>query len=299
VFRGVRHTQLELEASKTSLDDVLAGGSAPEGVYSWQVDLPSNSVVVSIGKGQEHAAIDFVAASGADSATIRFVVDEEQPSLRSTLKGGLGYLRNPGDGYLYACSIGFNVTKGSAPAYVSAGHCGTAGEPVYFEGSAGTGPQWSIGPQIGTFSASKFPQPGQTGNDYSYVTVVSGNTLPATVYGWGSGDATVHGGTAAGVGTAVCRSGRTSGWKCGTIEATGVTVSYSSGETILNLTRTTACSEGGDSGGSFITGPGQAQGVLSGGSGSCKGKLPNKRTRSFFQPLGPILSAYGLTLTTG
>jgi streptogrisin C len=298
-FRGVRHTQLELEASKTSLDDVLAGGSAPEGVYSWQVDLPSNSVVVSIGKGQEHAAIDFVAASGADSATIRFVVDEEQPSLRSTLKGGLGYLRNPGDGYLYACSIGFNVTKGSAPAYVSAGHCGTAGEPVYFEGSAGTGPQWSIGPQIGTFSASKFPQPGQTGNDYSYVTVVSGNTLPATVYGWGSGDATVHGGTAAGVGTAVCRSGRTSGWKCGTIEATGVTVSYSSGETILNLTRTTACSEGGDSGGSFITGPGLAQGVLSGGSGSCKGKLPNKRTRSFFQPLGPILSAYGLTLTTG
>ena len=77
-----------------------------------------------------------------------------------------------------------------------------------------------------------------------------------------------------------------------------MTVSYSTGETILNLTRTTACSEGGDSGGSFITGPGQAQGVLSGGSGSCKGHLPNNRTRSFFQPVGPILSAYGLTLTT-
>ena len=297
-FRGVRHSQAELDTSKAALDDVLAGGRAPEGVYGWHVDLPSNSVVVSIGRGQEHAAIDFVAASGADSATVRFNVEEEQPSLRSTLKGGLGYLRNPGDGYLYACSIGFNVTKGSTPAYVSAGHCGTAGEPVYFEGSAGTGPQWTIGPRIGTFTASKFPQPGQTGNDYSYVTVVSGNTLPATVYGWGSGDATVHGGTASGVGTAICRSGRTSGWKCGTIEATGVTVSYSTGETILNLTRTTACSEGGDSGGSFITGPGQAQGVLSGGSGSCKGHLPNNRTRSFFQPVGPILSAYGLTLTT-
>jgi streptogrisin C len=101
------------------------------------------------------------------------------------------------------------------------------------------------------------------------------------------------------VGAAICRSGRTSGWRCGTIEATGQTVSYSSGETILNLTRTTACSEGGDSGGSFITGPGQAQGVLSGGSGSCKGKQPNNRTRSFFQPLLPILSAYGLTLKTG
>jgi streptogrisin C len=298
-FRSVRHAQVDLETSKASLDDVLArGGNVPKGVYGWYVDLQSNSVVVSIGKGHEQAAINFVAASGADAQTIRVVVEEEQPSLRSTLKGGHGYLRNPGDGYLYACSIGFNVTKGSTPAYVSAGHCGTANEPVYFEGSAGIGPQWSIGPRIGTFTASKFPNPGQTGNDYSYVTVLSGNTQPATVYGWGSGDATVHGGTAAGVGAAVCRSGRTSGWKCGTIEATGVTVSYSSGETILNLTRTTACSEGGDSGGSFITGPGQAQGVLSGGSGSCKGHLPNNRTRSFFQPLGPILSAYGLTLTT-
>jgi streptogrisin C len=298
-FRSVRHTQADLEKSKASLDDVLAaGGAVPEGVYGWHVDLQSNSVVVSIGKGKDHAAIDFVANSGADAATIRFVTEEEQPSLRSTLKGGLGYLRDPGDGYLYACSIGFNVTKGSTPAYVSAGHCGTAGEPDFLEGSAGTGPQWSIGPRIGTFTASKFPNPGQTGNDYSYVTVQSGNTLPATVYGWGKGDATVHGGTAAGVGTAICRSGRTSGWRCGTIEATGVTVSYSTGETILNLTRTTACSEGGDSGGSFITGPGQAQGVLSGGSGTCKGKQPNNRTRSFFQPLGPILSAYGLTLTT-
>lgn len=107
---------------------------------------------------------------------------------------------------------------------------------------------------------------------------------------------TVRGSTVGGVGTAICRSGRTSGWRCGTVEALGQTVSYSSGETILNLTRTTACSEGGDSGGSFITGPGQAQGVLSGGSGSCKGKLPNRRTRSYFQPLLPILSAYNLTL---
>lgn len=296
-IRNVRHDQATLESSKAQLDDVLAhGGKVPKGVYGWYVDVQSNSVVVSIGKGKEQAGINFVAASAANAQTIRFVTADEQPSLRSTLKGGLGYLRDPGDGYLYACSIGFNVTKGSTPAYVSAGHCGTAGEPVYLEGSAGTGPQWTLGPKFGTFTASKFPQPGQTGNDWSYVTVLSGNTQPATVYGWGKGDATVHGGTAVGVGSAICRSGRTSGWQCGTIEAVGQTVSYSTGETILNLTRTTACSEGGDSGGSFITGPGQAQGVLSGGSGSCKGG--HRNSRSFFQPLGPILSAYGLTLTT-
>ena len=293
-FRVVNHALATLHAAKAQLDGAVAGGGgAPAGVYSWYVDVRSNSVVVSVGKGRQQAGIDFVAASGIDARTVRLIEEEEQPSLRMDLKGGFGYLRNPGDGYLYACSIGFTVTKGTTPGFVSAGHCGDAGEPVYYEPS-----QWTLGPKIGNFAASKFPNPGQTGNDYSWIQVDAGNTLSPIVYGWGKGDVTVRGSTAGGVGTAVCRSGRTSGWRCGTVEATGVTVSYSSGETILNLTRTTACSEGGDSGGSFITGPGQAQGVLSGGSGSCKGKQPNSRTRSFFQPLLPILQAYSLTLRT-
>ena len=208
-----------------------------------------------------------------------------------------GDLRNPGDGYLYACSIGFNVLKGTIAGYVSAGHCGDAGEPVFLEGAAGIGPQWTLGAQIGTFQASNFPNPGQTGNDWSWIAISSGHTQSGTVYGWGKGDVAVKGSTSVGVGAAICRSGRTSGWRCGTVEALGQTVSYGTGETILNLTRTSACSEGGDSGGSFITGVGQAQGVLSGGSGSCKGG--GKRSKSFFQPLAPILSAYGLTLKTG
>ena len=295
-IRNARHTLASLNGSKSQLDTLLAqGAKVPKGVYGWYVDVKNNSVVVSIGKGKLRAGIDFVAASGADARTVRFQVESEQPTLRATLKGGLGYLRDPGDGYLYACSIGFNVSKGTTPGYVSAGHCGDAGEPVYLEGANGTGPQWTIGPQFGTFQASNFPNPGQTGNDWSWVAITSG-TQTATVYGWGKGDATVHGSTPVGVGAAICRSGRTSGWQCGTVEATGQTVSYSTGETILNLTRTTACSEGGDSGGSFITGPGQAQGVLSGGSGSCKGK--HRSSRSYFQPLQPILSAYGLTLKT-
>ena len=78
-----------------------------------------------------------------------------------------------------------------------------------------------------------------------------------------------------------------------------MSVNYRTGETITGVNRTPACSEGGDSGGSFITGPGQAQGVLSGGSGSCKGKQPNNRTRSYFQPIGPILTHFGITLKTG
>jgi len=299
-FRTARHTFAELNSSKAQLDTLIErGGRVPKGVYSWYVDQQSNSVVVGIGAGGEKAGIDFVAASGANAEHVRFVVEEEQARPLAALKGGLGYLRNPGDGYLYACSIGFNALKGSTPVYVSAGHCGDANEKVYLEGSAGTGPQWTLGPQIGTFSASSFPNPGGSGPDYSYITISGSNTQVASVHGWTSTDVVVKGSTAGIVGTAICRSGRTSGWKCGTIDLVDVSVNYSTGETITHVNRTTACSEGGDSGGSFITGPGQAQGVLSGGSGSCKGKLPNNRTRSYYQPVNPILSAYGLTLKTG
>ena len=300
-IRNARHSLADLDAAKGQLDrQVAQGNKVPKGVYSWAVDVKNNSVVVGIGSNAQAAAIDFVARSGADAQTIRFETMSEQPTLRSTLQGGLGYLRNPGDGYLYACSIGFNVTKGTTPGVVSAGHCGDTGERVYLEGTAGTGPQWTLGPQFGTFQGSTFPNPGSTGTDMSWIQVAAGNTQPATVYGWGQGDVTVKGGNEAPVGTAICRSGRTSGWRCGAIKAKAVTVSYQSGETIVNLTQTTACSEGGDSGGSFITGVGQGQGVLSGGSGSCKGRGGKTGGgNSYYQPLLPLLSFYGLTLKTG
>src|SRR5690606_32411921 len=297
-IRHARHSLASLDASKGQLDTLLAQGArTPKGIYTWAVDLPSNSVTIGIAPGAQQAAIDFVARSGADAATVRFETMDEAPTLRMAVQGGMGYLRDPGDGYLYACSVGFSVTQGGAPGYATAGHCGNAGEIVYYEPS-----QWTLGVKLGSFAASNFPAPGQTGPDHAWVKLDSVHTASPTVFGYGNGDVTVTGGSEAAVGAAICRSGRTSGWRCGAIEAKNVTVTYQSGETIQNLTRTTACSEGGDSGGSFITGPGQAQGVLSGGSGSCpkgKSKKPSRNARSYFQPLNPILQAYNLTLRTG
>ncbi len=293
--RQARHSLASLDASKARLDDVLAhGGKVPKGVYGWSVDLPGNSVVVSVGKGGQKAGIDFVAASGADVDSIRFETAEEQPSLRMDVLGGYGILRNPGDGYLYACSVGFSVTQNGAPGFATAGHCGDAGEVTYYEPS-----QWTLGVRLGTYAASNFPNAGQTGPDRAWVRLDAGHVARPVVEGYSSADVTVRGSTEAAVGAAICRSGRTTNWRCGAIKAKNVTVNYSSGETILNLTQTTACSEGGDSGGSFITGPGQAQGVLSGGSGSCQGKGGRPgRGNSYFQPINPLLSAYGLTLVT-
>jgi streptogrisin C len=317
-IRQVRHSLADLEAAKAQLDSQLAhGAKVPNGVYSWRVDPQSNSVVVGIGRNAQKAGVDFVAASAANADTVRFETMEEQPSLRVDIQGGRGYNTVPGDGYIYACSVGFSVNQGSTPGFVSAGHCGDTGTTVYNEDAP-----FDPGATIGTFAGSSFPQPGGTGPDYSWVRASAGNTLLPSVYGYGKGDVTVTGHTEAAIGTAICRSGRTTGWHCGTIQARNVTVNYSSGETVLNLTQTTACSEGGDSGGSYITGTGQAQGVLSGGSGSCKGdkntsfgtnatsrkgkpgggggggSKPSKAT-TFFTPVDPILQAYNLTILTG
>ena len=68
-------------------------------------------------------------------------------------------------------------------------------------------------------------------------------------------------------------------------------MNYAEGS-VTGLIRTTACAEPGDSGGSAITGN-QAQGVTSGGSGSCR-----TGGTTYFQPVNEILQRYGLTLRT-
>ncbi|GAA3458287.1 streptogrisin C [Saccharothrix longispora] len=105
------------------------------------------------------------------------------------------------------------------------------------------------------------------------------------------GQGTFAGSQEAGVGASVCRSGRTTGRRCGTIQAKNVTVNYS-GRLVHGLTSTTACAQPGDSGGSYLAGN-QAQGVASGAAGTCA----NGGT-SLFQPVNEILNVYGLQLTT-
>ncbi|HEX2773599.1 MAG TPA: S1 family peptidase, partial [Micromonosporaceae bacterium] len=108
---------------------------------------------------------------------------------------------------------------------------------------------------------------------------------------YSGGNVTVAGSSEAAVGASVCRSGSTTGWRCGTIQSKNATVNYAQGS-VSGLTRTNACAEPGDSGGSWLSGQ-QAQGVTSGGSGNC-----TSGGTTYFQPVNEILSAYGLTLRT-
>ena len=283
-IRTVRHSAQTLDSAKSRLDGVLAqrGGRAPQGLYGWFVDVRSNSVTVDVAPGAMMQAIDFIALSGAETRTLRFRTVGDAPRPLATLQGGSEYVSTTSGGSYY-CSVGFSVTRNGAKGFATAGHCGSAGD------LASVVVRRSLS-RIGTFQASNFPN-----SDRAWVQVDNSHTMRPYVTSSG-GDVAVRGSAEAPIGAAVCRSGRTTGWKCGTIEAKNVTVNYGADGTVNGLTQVKACAEGGASGGSFITNDGQGQGVLSGGNYSCKGSQANLAT-SYFQPLNPLLQSYGLTLS--
>lgn len=276
VVRPAQHTLETLEASKAELDlNAAKSGAVPAGIYAWGVDVRTNSVVLEVAPGAQKAAIDFVAASGADASTIRFNTMESAPRLLVSLEGGSEYLSQSGGSYYY-CSVGFGVTRSGVEGFVTAGHCGNTNDGVFVLAN-----RRNLGPQIGSFKSSFFGGAG----DGAHVELGSGHSVSATVDGYNQ---PVRGQQVAPVGAAVCRSGRTTGLKCGTILAYNQTVNYAEGG-VNGLTSVKVCAEGGDSGGSFISGD-QAQGVLSGGNYSCKGKQASLAT-SYFQPVAEILGS--------
>ncbi|MFI6150626.1 S1 family peptidase [Streptomyces sp. NPDC051109] len=264
--RLVRHSAAALDRAKARLDALRA----PTGVAGWHVDPRTNSVVVTVVRTERDAPavrafVDRARAGGP------VTVAETAQAPRTYAAGTVG-----GDPYYTGnvrCSIGFSVYGG----FVTAGHCGQAGAAVRgWDGSA-----------MGTFQGSSFP-----GNDYAYIGIHSGWWTVPVVLGWGTiPDQLVRGSAEAPVGASICRSGSTTHWHCGTVLAKNETVNYSQGA-VYQMTKTSVCAEGGDSGGSFLSGD-QAQGVTSGGWGNC-----SSGGQTWFQPINEILGRYGLTLHT-
>ncbi len=281
--RQVRYSLRQLEDTMSGLNDIrarTADGRKLEGVQSWHIDVRTNRVVVSALPGAMLKAADLVAVSPANVDTIRFETAQGTAMTAANVFGGIQYGSGGG-----SCSIGFSVTRGATKGFATAGHCGSAGTGVSLGG---------VG--VGSVQASSFP-----GNDMAWANVRSIDTLYGLVDQYNGYASVVRGSIEYGVGTGICRSGYASGWRCGTITATNVTVNYSSGP-VYGLRQSNACLTQGDSGGSWIVGN-QAQGVSSGGQlGAGTPPLSNCQFAnpvSFYQRINPILSAYGLSLVLG
>jgi alpha-lytic endopeptidase len=281
--RQHRYSMRALNEAKTQLDNIHAGAVRKDrlvGIYAWGVDVPTNTLVVTIAPGYAIAAADFVAASSIDVDMIRFEISPfEAPTPFVNVIGGNAYTSGGG-----RCSIGFSATRGGSKGFATAGHCGGIGTVVGISGTT-----------VGSVQAHFYP-----GGDMSWANVRSSDTLLGQVNRYNGSVQRVLGRTEAAVGASICRSGSTTGWRCGTVTRKNVSSNYGAG-TINGLTQSTACAGRGDSGGSWITGSGQAQGVTSGGQ-LPSGQNTNCSVASpvtYFQPINPMVSRFGLTLTLG
>ncbi|PSK97329.1 streptogrisin C [Murinocardiopsis flavida] len=258
------------QALDAVMSDLNKEGTADhKGVTSWYTDAESDTVVITVKPGATAKGEQFAKGAGVAGSAVTVKESKAQPRTYADVRGGDAYSTGGG-----RCSIGFSVEGG----FVTAGHCGAEGTQVSSEDGSGTG----------TVAGSVFP-----GNDMAHAQTESNWTPQPVVNDYQGGTVTVGGSEETPEGGAICRSGSTTGWHCGTVESKNQSVDYGGGDVVNGLTRTDVCAEPGDSGGSWLT-DNQAQGVTSGGSGNC-----SSGGVTFFQPVNPILDEFGVSLLTG
>ncbi|CAM5721419.1 DNA polymerase III subunit alpha OS=Streptomyces albaduncus OX=68172 GN=FHS32_006391 PE=3 SV=1 [Streptomyces griseoloalbus] len=134
------------------------------------------------------------------------------------------------------CSLGFNVTKGGEPHFLTAGHC-TEGISTWSDSS---------GNVIGENAASSFPD-----DDFGLVKYTADVAHPSEVNLYDGSSQPISGAAEATVGMQVTRSGSTTQVHSGTVTGLDATVNYGNGDIVNGLIQTDVCAEPGDSGGSL------------------------------------------------
>jgi hypothetical protein len=288
--KRVDDSSARLNAITDALDRQAARNGAGE-VQGWYVDVPTNTVVATVTEGATDpstVAMKRLAASFGDSVRIEYRPATEAPRPAEWLVGGYDFRMPNG----LACSVGFNTLDAyNRNVVLTAGHCTKQGGWMtrngYAIGQARTANY--PGDDFGTFwnSYPSYWQPSPSVYNYG------NGTYPRLAGQWNNPP----------VGAVVCKSGRTTGYTCGTITALNTTVTYTGGYVLYGLVEHTACVEGGDSGGANISAGNYALGVTSGSStpssGPYKGKCLSKTGKpnvSWYQPIGEALSANGLRL---
>lgn len=196
--------------------------------------------------------------------------------------GGQGYRIDGG----VVCSAGFSAfSPDGKPLVLTAGHCADDGAARLAEvtlpagdPAGGFAADTAVTGKLGTFGFSQFGGPGNSrvadpenpgvpGNDIAVIGSIRPDLdpLPATTT-WqdpaslGTGSVKIVGMGSPFVGQAVCRSGRTAGWSCGTVDEVGIyIVGGGSGDpadlrSFSGFLSTSVQSSGGDSGGPWISG---------------------------------------------
>ncbi|MEV7192765.1 S1 family peptidase [Streptomyces sp. NPDC093510] len=281
--------QDKLDGIKARLD-AAAARRTPAGVVDWSVDLASDKVTVKVNSDRRAAAKAFLAKAATYGSAVRIVRDQEKRAPQAAIAPGSKMTINDTSGW---CSVGYGARDRSGKQYlVTAGHCVEGLPTLRYGGTAfAKGSHTRFG--VGTNSV-----------DMGVAAIGSGHSITTKVGTWGqAGNVAVNGSRRASSGATLCKSGATTGWTCGKVGSYNVSVTYvdqngGPDTVVTGLATSSVCTEGGDSGGAYISGN-QAQGMTSGGplNQQCTGGV-NSRGSSYFQPLDDALSYYGLTLNT-
>ncbi|MBV1849409.1 proprotein convertase P-domain-containing protein [Catellatospora sp. NEAU-YM18] len=266
--------------------DRIAALGVPAAVTGWGVDAAADRVVVTVDGSRLDAAagraVDRVRALG-EMVRVR-QVSQAPVQHGGDVRGGDKWV----PGTEGPCTIGFAVTgSGGSRHFLSAGHCtNDVNQAAYGKdgtriGTSNVGGNHTVNAMEGDFGLIDVDQAGWTLSP-----VVTANGVAADVTITGSKDAVV--------GTAVCHSGTTSKWKCGSVTKVNQTVNYGS-FSVGGLTYASTCGQSGDSGGAWVTvSDAKAVGLHEGGySDSCG------QQEAWFQPVNEALAKWNLTLVTG
>ncbi|MFC8074190.1 S1 family peptidase [Streptomyces sp. NPDC057307] len=250
-------TAAQLATASSAVLDADVAGTA------WYTDKATGKIVVTADSTVSAAELAEVKSAVAD--TDAGLTIKRTPGTFSKLIAGGEAITTGGA----RCSLGFNVTNGSANYALTAGHCTNIGS------------SWSIGTTVG----SSFPD-----NDFGIIQHSDPGAADGRVYLYNGSYQEITGAGDASVGQAVQRSGSTTGLHGGTVTGLNATVNYGADGVVYGMIQTNVCAEPGDSGGALFAGT-TALGLTSGGSGNC-----SSGGTTFFQPVTEALSAYGVSI---
>lgn len=282
--KRVARSQADLDALMSRLNE--AAGTDAGSAQGWYVDVPNNQVVLTMTEGTEDAAskklVKLAQEAGAAARVEQRPASQQPQTTAEYLNGGEEFVLPNGG----TCSVGFNtLDSANRPVVLTAGHC------VYQGGTMSRNGYWVGAARTANFPTDDF---GTFWNSYP------GYWVPRGAVNTYNGYATpVRGTWDAPIGATVCKSGRTTGWTCGTIVTKNKTVNYPGSGPVYQLVVHTACVEPGDSGGANISTGGYALGVTSGAllvdKRYCRARY-GAQNESYYQPIGEALSRNGLRL---
>ncbi|WP_395575636.1 S1 family peptidase [Streptomyces sp. BK79] len=176
------------------------------------------------------------------------------------------------------CTVGFNARSGATLYALVSGRCAQGAGGTWYADAART-------MAVGVTAGVSYP-----GNDYAAIRYTDTTaSYPGEVSLAGAGTRDITSAASPVVGQSVCHVGRTTGYRCGTVQAVNVTVNHGDG-VVYGLFRSNVCSEPGDAGGPAFSG-GTALGIIVGSSGNCA-----SGGFTYYQPVVEWLSAYGLSV---